>query len=232
MTTMQNTFTRKLSHTRRTTSDDIFDEIHNAINKLQIRPGTKLSEVEIARQFDVSRQPVREAFIRLSNMGLLMIRPQRATIVRKISLSEVANARFVRLSIELEVARQAILNFESAHEASFEHNLELQRQMVISGDVAKFSDLDARFHELFCLVAGVPEAFSAIEEQMSKVDRLCVLSLADLNECKEVYEEHKLMFADLKAGNAEGLADKIRDHLSRLDAIIESVAQSNSDYFE
>lgn len=232
MTAIQNTFTKKNIRARRTTSDDIFDEIHSAINTLQIIPGTKLSEVEIARQFDVSRQPVREAFIRLSNIGLLMIRPQRATIVRKISLSEVAQARFVRTAIEVDVAKLAIRKFETAHEAWFDKNLDLQSQMIASGDVTKFGEVDSRFHELFCIVAGVPDVFHDIQEQKSKVDRLCMLSLADLKECQAVYEEHKLMFADLKAGNADGLVEKVRAHMSRLDATIEAVAKTNSEYFD
>ena len=66
---------------RRTNADDVFDYLHEQINLLKLLPGTRISEVEIADRFDVSRQPVREAFIRLSNLGLLLVRPQRATVV-------------------------------------------------------------------------------------------------------------------------------------------------------
>ena len=50
---------------RRTTVDCVFERLHADIINLNLLPGAKLSEVEVARQMDVSRQPVREAFIRL-----------------------------------------------------------------------------------------------------------------------------------------------------------------------
>ena len=91
---------------RRTTVDDVFDRLHADIVNLKLEPGTRMSEVEIAGQFNTSRQPVREAFIRLSNMRLLEIRPQKATLVRKISHSHILNSRFIRTAVEVEVVRR------------------------------------------------------------------------------------------------------------------------------
>ena len=50
---------------RRTSVDVVFDTLHNAIVTLEMLPGDKISEAEIAAQFSVSRQPVRDAFSRL-----------------------------------------------------------------------------------------------------------------------------------------------------------------------
>lgn len=61
-----------------------------------LRPNSKISEPELAKAYNVSRQPVREAFITLVNEGLLEIRPQRATIVKMIDFDAVLDARFVR----------------------------------------------------------------------------------------------------------------------------------------
>ena len=47
---------------RRTAVDDIFDYLHDEILSLRLRPGDKISEADIAAQFGVSRQPVRDAF--------------------------------------------------------------------------------------------------------------------------------------------------------------------------
>ena len=66
-----------------------------------IPPGTPLSEKEVSVRFDVSRQPVREAFIKLAENGLIQIRPQRGSYVNKISLSQVRNGCFVRQAIEI-----------------------------------------------------------------------------------------------------------------------------------
>src|SRR5205823_4468759 len=55
----------------------------------------------------VSRQPVREAFIKLSEIGLVRVLPQRGTFITKISAKEVLDARFVREAVECAIARRA-----------------------------------------------------------------------------------------------------------------------------
>lgn len=217
---------------RRTTTDEVFDEIYSQISEVKILPGTKLSEVEIARQFGVSRQPVREAFIRLSNAGLLLIRPQRASVVRKISLNEVSKSRFIRLSIELEVSRCACRLFKPEHEEVFRSNIKLQEEAIESGDLQKFSKLDAKFHELICISADRPEVFLAIRKQKSHVDRLCALSLADKEASQAVLEDHEHILSCLIDRNETMLLERVRSHLSRLDPVIEKISETHADYFE
>lgn len=220
------------AYSRRTTTDDVFDRIYSDITTLELKPGTKISEVEVAKHFDVSRQPVREAFIRLSNMGLLVVRPQRATIVRKISRKEVADARFVRAAIEVEVVRTACEQFSTSHCAAFEQNLEQQRLTVEPNDFNRFRELDAEFHKLLCGCAGSELAYKTIQESKAQVDRLCAMSLSRPTEFKEVYEDHVQMYELLKRGDVESLISLMRKHLSRLDTTIAEANLSNEDYFE
>ena len=78
-------------------------QIHRIIRErivcTDLLPGVRLSEAELAKHFNVSRQPVREAFIKLADEGLLEVRPQRGTYVRKISVAAVLDARFVREAV-------------------------------------------------------------------------------------------------------------------------------------
>ena len=73
----------------------------------RLKPGEALSEKEVALRYGVSRQPVREAFIKLAEERLVSIQPQRGTFVVKISMKEVLDARFVREAIEVAVALEA-----------------------------------------------------------------------------------------------------------------------------
>ena len=77
---------------RRTTTDAVYEKLHEEIVTLEILPGTKLSEAEVARRFGVSRQPVRNAFTKLGNDELLLLRPQKTTKVRGFSMDRVALA--------------------------------------------------------------------------------------------------------------------------------------------
>ena len=62
----------------------------------QLLPGQIISEIEMSKRFSISRQPVREAFIKLAEESLVEVRPQRGTYVRRISVPAVMTARFVR----------------------------------------------------------------------------------------------------------------------------------------
>ena len=221
-----------MNFSRRTATDDIFDKIYDDIMTLALKPGSKLSEVEVAKQFEVSRQPVREAFIRLSNMGLLVVRPQRATIVRKISRNEVSDARFIRAAVEVEVVRAACGRFNDSHRKAFEENLEKQKQTLERNDPKSFSELDVEFHKLLFACAGSEMAYKTIHESKAQVDRLCAMSLSEPTEHKQVYEDHVQMYDSLKRGDVDGIVALMRKHLSRLDSIIEEVSLSNEDFFE
>ncbi|MBZ4138362.1 GntR family transcriptional regulator, partial [Escherichia fergusonii] len=74
---------------------------------LELYPGVRLSEQEIAERYGVSRQPVREALIALSKQQFVEVLPQRGTMVVKISIAKMREARFLREVIESAVVRRA-----------------------------------------------------------------------------------------------------------------------------
>lgn len=217
---------------RRTTSDVVFDKLHDEIVSLEIFPGAKLSETEVARRFGVSRQPVRDAFARLANLDLLLIRPQKATEVRGFSMQRIAHARFVRLAVELEVIRHACSVWSKEHVETLERNLDQQRQSVETGSPENFHVLDYEFHKLICELGGCPWAFETIEECKQKIDRLCILSFGRANEPKVLLEDHRKLAQALKEGSTEQATAVARQHLSRLDDTIADIYLAHPEYFE
>jgi len=80
----------------------VFDHLYDEIVSMRLLPGAKISEAEIAALFSVSRQPVRDAFSRLENLDLLLIRPQKATEIKRFSSAAITTARFVRSSTTID----------------------------------------------------------------------------------------------------------------------------------
>lgn len=217
---------------RRTSADDVFERLRSDIVSLRLAPGTKLSEVEVAKQSDVSRQPVREAFIRLSNMNLLHVRPQKATLVRKISVQDILNTRFIRTAIEVEVVRKACGVADERSLKNLDSNLKQQKRAANRKETDRFHELDYEFHRLICAAADCEFAFAAIAENKSHVDRLCMLSLANKGGMLELYQDHSAIFEALKKRNENDIVAMTRLHLSRLDETLESARANQPDYFE
>ncbi len=217
---------------RRTSADDVFDHLRTQIGTLALSPGDKVSEADIATQFGISRQPVRDAFSRLSSLGLLLVRPQRATTVRGFSLRAIALARFVRLSLELEVATCAVANWTSQHLPAFEDNIAQQLVALQAEDADQFHTCDAEFHRLLADVAQHPDAFEVILEKRSQIDRLCTLSLTDQTHMRLLVSDHEAMLDALKDRDLSALHRSLRLHLSRLDDTVAEIHAQHAGYFE
>ena len=216
----------------RSTADVVFEQLHAEIDSLAILPGTKISEADVARRFGVSRQPARDAFRRLHNLNLLEIRPQRATVVRRFSLAEIENTRFLRLAVELEVMDRACQIWDQARADALAGNLALQSEALALTDAGKFHELDYSFHKLICDMSGLPKAFETISECKRKVDRLCVLSLSNQESVSDVLGDHQAIADALMRRSSQDACDLTRLHVSRLDGTISEIHQTHTDYFQ
>lgn len=217
---------------RRTTTDAVYETLLKEIVSLEILPGAKLSETEVARRFGVSRQPVRNAFTKLGNEDLLLIRPQKATEVRGFSMERIALARLVRIAVELEAVYRGVQVWDSACDAEMTENLVLQEKAIRDGDLPAFHALDYNFHKLIYVLGGNPLAFDVMLDCKQKVDRLCMLSLEKNSEAESILSDHREIAAGMASGDLERAQASMRKHLSRLDETIEYIHKTHPDFFE
>ncbi len=217
---------------RRTAVDDVFDHLHEQIASLALKPGDRISEADVAAQFGISRQPVRDAFSRLANLDLLLIRPQRATEVRRFSMRAIEKARFVRASIEKEVLLRACTECDAAGAARLDEALKQQDAVVAAKDVEAFGGLDYAFHQTLCEIGGVDYAFDVILEEKAKVDRLCMLGLSKEQRMPELVADHRAIADAVKAHDAKAAIAAGMKHLSRLDETIQGIVATNANYFD
>jgi len=216
----------------RSTAEAVFDRLYEEIVNLDLLPGSRMSEAEVARRLGVSRQPVRDAFKRLENLDLLDIRPQRATIIRRFSMPEIENTRFVRLAVEMEVIARACEIWNDTRAKQLDASLTEQKAALDAGETERFHQLDYSFHKLICDLGGHPMAFETISLCKRKVDRLCVLSLTHDHGGAAVLKDHIAIataIADRSTNDALALT---RHHLSRLDDTIAEIHKTHSDYFQ
>lgn len=224
----------QLMHTkdRRPSVDIVADYLYDEITSLRLLPGTKISEADVAAKFGVSRQPVRDAFTRLENMDLLMIRPQKATEVRRFSKTAIEKSRFIRAAVEAAMLRCAARECDEAGGLMLDVCLAQQRLALKTADFDAFGQLDYDFHRTLCEIGKVPYAFEVISAEKAKVDRLCTLGLAKEDRMPELVADHESIAAAVRANNAEEAVVAGMLHLSRLDDTIEAIKAQNSAYFE
>ena len=216
----------------RTAVDVVADYLFDEITTLRLLPGAKISEADVAAQFSVSRQPVRDAFNRLANLDLLLIRPQRATEVRRFSSTAIEKSRYIRSAIEMDVLRRAASHCDEAGGKLLDACLVQQQEACEANDYASFSKHDYAFHKTLCDIAKAPFAFEVISDEKAKVDRLCLLSLSKEARMPELIADHVEITRLVKNGQAQEAMDAGLKHLSRLDVTIEAIKADNPDYFD
>lgn len=192
-------------------------------------PGARISESEIAADFSVSRQPVREAFIKLAEEGLLEIRPQRGTFVRKISIDSVMDARFVREAIEADIVRMLAEKPDKALGRELRSQLAEQKKAA-GRDPVRFIQLDERFHRTLAEAAGKSYAWSVVESVKAQMDRVRHLSVQRFP-MDALVEQHAAVAGAIADGDAAAAEQAMRLHLRMIQTDLPEVARAKPEYF-
>jgi GntR family transcriptional regulator, rspAB operon transcriptional repressor len=214
-----------------TRGNRVFDAIRQAIVQLQLRPGNLLSEAEVARQLGVSRQPVREAFIKLAEVGLVEVRPQRGTFVVLISKREVQNARFIREAVEVAVARKAAIEATPVQVRRLRRIIEDQKDAGASADQVEFMRLDEMFHETIAASADCDYAWRVLEGLKAQMDRVRFLSIPDATPVDKIVSQHSAIVDAIEKRSADGAENAMRAHLSEILISLPRLADAHPELF-
>ena len=220
-----------LEQTTRSATDLVFQNLYEAVISLKLLPGTKVSETEVAKQLQVSRQPVRDAFFRLSNLGFLLIRPQRATLITRISERAVLDAMFTRTALDVECMSEALTRLTAEDLDRLRANLDEHTATLDNPDPSAFHAADDAFHAIMCEIAGHPHAWTLIQSQKAHMDRVRYLTLSEGRRV-QVLEEHAALIDALEAGDGALAEARLRAHLTDIRSVLADQRQRFPDYFE
>ncbi len=218
--------------TRASAAQRIERELRRAIVALELRPGERLSEQDIAERHGVSRQPVREALIALAKTRLVEVVPQRGTHVVKISVGKMMEARFIREAIETAVVRRAGEAFDAQSRVGIDDLLDLQENAARRDDHAAFQRHDERFHIALTVGAGCPLAWEAVRDIKAYMDRICQLTLSSPEEMLALVDQHRAIMAAIDARDGEGAADAMRVHLTEILRALPRLEAEHAELFE
>lgn len=215
---------------RQSVTDHVFEALYDRVIDLTLPPGTRLSEAEVATRMGVSRQPVRDAFFRLSELGFIRIRPQRSTTVTRISPAAVLQAAFVRTAIEIACLHKAAVSLTRDDLEALDRLVEDQQRALDAGDRLLFHRLDDSMHREICERAGLGFAWTLIRENKGHMDRVRLLSLAFGSPA--AMEDHRDLLAALHARDGAAAEAVIRPHLGRIGAVIDRLRLDSPEIFE
>jgi len=194
----------------RTIREQVTDQIRDDVVAGSFPAGLPLRESALAERFGVSRGPIRDAFLQLSQEGFLAYQANRGVTVREAP--ESVNRDFIvslRQQIECYVVRRGLRQLDDEGVTRIEAALHDLRLACAGDDVAVAAKCDMGFHEAVLLACG-GAAFAPIWKLLCSQ---MLLAYTRLDSYEQVYEEHVRILAALRAGKRSTVVAEIKANI-------------------
>jgi DNA-binding GntR family transcriptional regulator len=198
---------------KKTLADRLRMHISDEIVRGELAPGAVLDEMELARRFQVSRTPVREAIRLLAASGLVDARPHRSAVVARPDRLQVLGM-FEALS-ELEVlcagfAAERMTKAEHAELMKIHRSL---RPVVKRGDPQRYHEVNERFHAT--IYAGSHNAYLArlTAETRARIAPFSRAQFRTFGRLAQSHAEHERVVSAILRGERDLAAAAMRAHI-------------------
>lgn len=190
----------------------IQESIKDAILKGIFKPGDRLYESQIAKQYGISRSPVREAIKVLINEGLLLCDDKSQITVYKPALEDVIEIYECRIA--LETAAVAL----TAERATVDQIRELEKSLadtaiaIETENLEKIVACNAHFHDLTLLYSGNNRLIKLVDSLNSLIYYYRFLNMQGQNRPNTILKGHTEIFQAIKEKNPEKAASLLKVH--------------------
>jgi DNA-binding GntR family transcriptional regulator len=194
-------------------ADQVFRYLRDQIVRGALPPDTPLVEVEVAKQLQISRTPVREALIKLAEEELVRIYPQRGSFVAPISLEAVQDGQIIREHLECALMADVAQRITPVWQSLLEENLDRQKSAERQGNGPQFYELDEAFHAILGEISGHARVWKTILQAKVHMDRVRYLSHQEPGHIKKLIGQHRDIVGALTRHDAPAATEAMRQHL-------------------
>lgn len=217
-------------------SDEVYLDIRRRILRLKLEPGQKISENQMAEEYGVSRSIIHSIFVRLNQLGLVAVYPQRGTYVTLIDLKYVENLLILRGAVEKEAVYELFERLDEEKRKALIEKLEanVEKQEQYRDEVEynrEFQKLDTEFHKT--IIASV-DRYCLVEmlaELMLHLSRWRNLDVALGHRMPILIQQHRSIISAMKTGDYIQVQMKIAEHLDTITEIRDRAMEAYPQYF-
>lgn len=209
-------------------AEQAYAQLRQEILTCTLLPGQVVSERELARRYEMSKTPVREAFTQACHNGLMQRLPGRGYMVAPVTIRDIQDLFDLRLILEVTAAERAarnlsLVNFALLKELSIiSYNLDDPQSQTL------FLKTNRDFHVVLAKAAGNRRLEGMLDELLNDMERLFYLGLRLRDSGEEMKHEHQEVVAALESGDLERVREAItRQILTSRDRILEAIMQGD-----
>ncbi|MFS0750415.1 GntR family transcriptional regulator [Oceanobacillus sp. 1P07AA] len=212
---MDKEISKKISMQSRSVRDLIYDYLKEAIINGEYEPGFHLRERELAKTFEVSTTPIKEAFRLLSNEGLVSTQSRKGTFVSADIMSSVEEIARVRAALEGVAARFAALKRSNEELVQLETVIKQMEKYTSENNREKLNEFNSEFHQFIRKCARNGFIFKQVESIHSYDQFIRKKALSNIEEHEKAFKEHFLIYKMIVDQDADGAERVMRDHIIR-----------------
>ncbi len=196
-----------------TRAEELRLQLADEIVRGALAPGSPLDETDIARRFNVSRTPVREALRQLAASGLIDARAHRGAVVARPSLERLTGMFEAMAELEAMCAGLAAERMAPSDRRGLEAIHEELRVLSYTGNPDRFHEVNERFHN--AIYAGSQNGYIA---EITLATRVRVqpfrrAQFRNLGRLAKSHAEHDLVVVAILRGDKTGAAAAMRAHI-------------------
>jgi GntR family transcriptional regulator, rspAB operon transcriptional repressor len=191
--------------------DNVYESLRSDILTCRLAPGDDMREQELAERYAVSRQPVREALLRLEREHLVTVQPRQGYRVNPISIADARDLLQFRLVLEPACVEAAI---ENASDSVLKALDEFRR---FSGDHEAFIAYNRGFHTALADASGNRRMAASLYDLIGQADRLVRVSLANVkdHDPARLVAEHVALIEAMQRRDVRSAARIIKAHVAQ-----------------
>lgn len=200
----------KIGMPRSSLTERIYNSLREAILENGLRPRSLVSERDLARQFRVSKTPVREALIRLAQEGFVKISPRKGIFVSPISVKELRDVFGIRSALEGLAAEEA------AGRIPREALARLRKDFYAAAenkDQDRLFRLGVQLHDLIMEVCDNKRLSSIVATMRAQIARYSRLASRLPEQAEESLRDHLRIIRALEQGDGKAARRAIEGHI-------------------
>jgi len=185
---------------RASTAVRVASVLRERIARGELRPGSRLIELDISRELGVSRSPVREALLRLAEEGLVEILPYRGAMVVPLDKTRLAELLEFRLALEHFALERLVEKNDRAEIARLRELLNTLRAAIAQGDRQATIDADLAMHREMIAMAGNALVERSFESIIVQIRLYIDVTSARYERADDLATEHEAFFTAVERG--------------------------------
>jgi len=192
----------------------VYDVVRKAIMEGVYRPGESVRQEALARQFSVSRVPIREALSRLEAEGLVVLRPRRGYVVKELDHNEIAEIFEMRAVME-EHAAYVATKVRTAQDIVAVEALLSRMEAMSSGTLSEapqWVETNRIFHHRIFASSKREHLCQAIGNYRAWVDGCIRIEIAVTGRLEEAHKDHREIVSAFVEGDADRAGRLSREH--------------------